>query len=395
MKHLLLPVLFALLLAPVAQARQIVDPKPPMTWQELNTCELIVVAHYAKHNGRNVLTLKVDRVLRGAAAKAGDDLTIALNHWYSIETGPVGHDIIPAQKFNKPPDGIPKLCYREQLSNPGLDVPVKCVEDVSKPAIYFIKDEASPGLMVQNQVQPAYWAGDWNKLLGGAKPGMLFRLAHDELRGDAVKEMKAARDPKVVEQYVEWLFAQPRPPEFNWTRWRWAMPAEAVLKALGDKDGDVYEPLMKRIAAGDCPELDRHPAGFHNMFLPSVVLRTCARVAPDRTWEDAQRILTQQKGTLQAQWVAASICYTGKTEAIDKAFALLEDPQLRRGAIWSIAGALSSFWWQGHDIPSKEASQKLREYALPLARKALESEKVIQEDKDALKSIFEDLLKGN
>ncbi|MCH8045223.1 MAG: hypothetical protein IID44_16045 [Planctomycetes bacterium] len=362
----------------ISRAEWIVDPKPAMTWKKLKKCELVIVGHYARHKDRLSLTLKVDRVLKGTRVKAGDPLSLTLEHWYSIETGPVGIDALTTKAKTKLPKHVPKLCYKEQLINPGPALPVKVVRDLRQPAIYFIEKEREPNLVVQRQVQPAFWADDWKKLVNNKEAGLLFRLSHPATSGEAFEQMRRTRDAQIIQQHLTWLV---KPPKSNWTRWRPSPSSVAFLLKIGDKNGDVYDPLIKRIQTGRCP----------GGFTPYRITRVCARIAPDRAWKDFQKILVDRRGFVESYWVAANMCYTGKTAAVDKAFEMLEDPKMRYWAIQSISSALTPYY-SSFELPPRWG--QLRQHALPLVRNALASDKVNEHDKAELQGLFRKLLQN-
>jgi len=123
------------------------DPEPPMSWDGLLACELAVVAKYASHEGQE-LQLEIVEVLKGEA-RAGQTLKVNLEHLYTVETGRVGWDRLTNQ--NAAADGIPKLCYKGQIINPGDLVPLAVRSDARQPAIYFFSTREQPVLRVRHR----------------------------------------------------------------------------------------------------------------------------------------------------------------------------------------------------------------------------------------------------
>src|SRR5438067_669669 len=140
-RSLVLGAMVLVLAAPAAPAEIIVDPLKPFSWKEMLACEQVVVAKYKSHDKDRKLTLEVVRVLKGPPLKPGDTVTVALKHWYSVETGPVGYDKMLDRKAK---NNVPKLCYKTQLMNPGDAVPVPVIDDVRQPAIYFLPKADAP-----------------------------------------------------------------------------------------------------------------------------------------------------------------------------------------------------------------------------------------------------------
>ena len=112
----------------------IVDPHPPLRWEQMLDCELVLLGKYRSHEG-NVLVLETVRVLKGTKLPPGTDVPINLEHWYSIETGPTGWE---RRSKDSKPDGIPRLCYKVQLMNPGPAITDKVVPDVRETNLYFL-----------------------------------------------------------------------------------------------------------------------------------------------------------------------------------------------------------------------------------------------------------------
>ena len=230
----------AILSTGLAHAGIWLDPKPAMGWKDLVNCELVVLARYESHQG-DKLKLKVQRVLKGPA-KPGDVLTVNLEHLYSIETGELF-----AETWVRPttqPDGIPRLCYKTQIENPGDPVPVRIVPDCRKEELYFLPNAGAPALTRDGQVQPALLTDGWQQALEGKPADLLFRLVQQasyRVRRDALEEFYAKRDPKTIVQLLDWICNAPlREYSFGYGNF-WP---DEVLLAIRDKDGKIYNRLM-------------------------------------------------------------------------------------------------------------------------------------------------------
>ena len=217
------------------------NDSPPMRWPEMAKCELIVLAHYDSCQGGKV-RLTVQRALKGTA-KPGDVLSVAIKKdTYTIETGRVWPLLGgPATE----PDGVPKLCYKTCAWIITADPPTQVVPDCRKDELYFFPKAAAPALDRIGQVEPAFLAGDWQRVLDGKPPSLLFRLLpHTSVRDrrEALEELYANRDPKTIEQLFDWVLIDPlRGYEFSNDNFS---PGD-ILAAIGDKDGSLYTRLMK------------------------------------------------------------------------------------------------------------------------------------------------------
>lgn len=127
--------LFATMLLPALVRAEIdFDPKSPLSWKEMLDCEQVIAAKYkghkddasdpgklqrdeaaAKGRKKQTLTVEVVRVLKGPG-KAGDTVVIALEHRYSVETGPTGFDYYFRGHEKVRADGAPKCCHANSAS---------------------------------------------------------------------------------------------------------------------------------------------------------------------------------------------------------------------------------------------------------------------------------------
>jgi len=254
-----------------------------MRWDKMLAAELVVVAKYEKHEGKS-LSLRVDSVLKGKNVKPGDVITVALAGKYSVEDklrlwGEVG----PEQP------GGPWLCYLKQIMNPGDLVPVNIIPDIRQPEVYFLPSETAPELSMPGQVQAAVLADGWRQAVQGKPMDLLFRLVQQvnpHLHDEAMEELAWTRDPKVLSALIGWAIDPP--PEGTWQHGACMMiPAEGILEAVGDHEGDVYGPLWKWLTD---PKGRRGTDGAYER-IPKIL----GAIAPDRAFRDFSKKVTAGK----------------------------------------------------------------------------------------------------
>ncbi|MCX5684000.1 MAG: hypothetical protein NT049_09980, partial [Planctomycetota bacterium] len=345
---ILLPAL-ATFLSQVALAGNIVDPKPSMRPEEMARAELVVLAQYEKHEGAS-LGLKVLEVLRGKLVKPGDVITVALEHWYSVETGPTGIELL--MKSNPKADNVPTLCYKQQIDNPGDVVPIPILPKPTDAALYFFPSEAAPALSAWGQMQPASTAEGWRDILAGRKPGILFRLLEtpdQQAAREAVEELARTRDPPAIARLVN-LAATPQ------SRYRSEQSLQSqarnldpvtILAVIGDQKGDVYDPLLAKIKA--LPErtlLEQMTAPIPDLHL------VLAKVDPDRALRDFSRVVSEgnrEEKSAAVRWIAEIKTEASANYLVD----LLKQPDLEAQAAKAIlltvkpeVGAHWLFGWE-------------------------------------------------
>lgn len=320
--------LFLFVFTSPADAREIVDPNPPMQWDEMMACELAVVGKYEKHDGMT-LHLCVVKVLKGKDTKPDDILPVALEHWYSIETGLTGWD-----RWNRgaKPDGVPKLCYKMQFMNPGPLETYKVIPDVREPAVYFFPDARKPALSRRSQVQLAVFADGWEQALTGKPMDPEFRLMQnidEDLRHDAIEELARARDPGTLGQLVEWTTKPPVPagvfsPNTEHARYN----AVNILAAVGDRKGDVYGPLMAWFLG-----LGKKAEGRH-------VAELLGRLDAKRAFGDLSKVL-REGIDWDKYYVTRHLALLRSEEAVGLCIDLLQEPKLAEPARVSLHLALN------------------------------------------------------
>ncbi|MEX1095599.1 MAG: hypothetical protein WED34_06085 [Planctomycetales bacterium] len=254
-----------------ASADDIGDPQPKLTWQEFLDCQLVVVGKYQSHKDA-VLTIRVERVLKGNA-KAGDALDVALRHWWSVETGPVGWEAMMQEAKG---DGKPRICYKAQLMNPGDLVPCAVVGPAES-AIFFIPLRRDAVLVRPGQLQPPQLGDGWQQALDGKRMDLVFRLGQgvdEKLAREAREELERTRDPRILSLLVDELVETadrghgPMRGHFHGDS---ARPGD-LLCAIGDRKGDIYDRALRRVE----PALKSSRYGAHRLAY------VMGRVDPDR-----------------------------------------------------------------------------------------------------------------
>ena len=259
----------ALAFAAPGEAALIQDTERPMTWTDLLACGRVFVGTYSAHD-RSSLTLKVWRTLKGPDIQPGSKLVVHLEHWYSVETGPLGSEYESSESQER---GVPKLCYKSQPNNPGLLVPFKVVADVRKPVLYFLPDASVPELRRLRQLQPAVLADGWQQALDGKPMDILFRLAQGvnaNLSGQGADDLCRTRDTGTLDTLFAWAKHQPADLQFDEMR---------VLLRLDDRKGDVYERARKQFEADPSSAamailMTRADSGRAEPYLERIVTRS-------------------------------------------------------------------------------------------------------------------------
>ncbi len=366
------------ILPSVAHAAIRVDPKPPMRWSELIGCELVVVAKYEKHDAKT-LSLRVVRVLKGKDVKPGGIVKTTLEHWYSVETGPTGFESF-RPKAKAKADGIPKLCFKSQMMNPGPVVPVRVLSDVRQPAVYFFPKAKTPVLQQRGQVQFTFFADGWAQAVSGKDMDLSFRLmqrTNQPLARNALEELYRTRDPKVIGRLIDWTIKRPIEQALMY---QMHSPNEAgtILISIGDRDGDVYNPLMKWLTKGGKPggEYSNHRVG-----------KVLARIDPGRAFDDFSKMI--KEGDAGHKKIATiSLAYVYSEKAVGLCINLLEDKNLATDAIWALSQGLSSSQHRSL-LPTV---WRLRALTRPRLLKALKSAKIADHHKQQIRNSFRRLL---
>lgn len=350
-----------------ANAELWLDPEPPLTWEDTLACPLVVVAEYESHED-DQLVLKVVEVLKGKHDPA-QPLVVRLEHLYSIETRPVGWERLP----KKEDDGIPRLCYKQQLHNPGGLVPMAVRSDSRQPAIYFFRDAERPALKVRGQVQSPHFVKGWQQALSGKPMDLLFRLTQhvsSELSREALEELGQSRDPTCLDQLFEWIM---NPPAEGTVA---LFEAETWLARLGDYQGDIYDRALAPLASS---------APGKNEYRFRMLGLLAAMADESRAWDDLPPLVSERYEISVRLGALAGLRRIPKREAAQLALDLLKVPELADGAAWAVIHQL-----QGDDDYRFGKYRGLGDddWLLDAIRTALKDDRVPQSAKKLIQGHF-------
>lgn len=357
---------------PLALGEVDFDPQQPLRWEEMLTCERVFLGKYREHKDK-VLSLEVMRVLKGNGLKPGDVVAVSLEHRYSVETGFVGWESWTNK--DKKPDGIPKLCYKQQLMNPGDLVPIRVIADVREPGLYFLPKAGKPELKRLGQVQDSFLIEGWKQALDGRPMVLTFRLVQrvdPGLQRKALEELHAGRDAATLDRLFDWIVNPPPVGDY-----REVGAADIILK-IGDKQGDVYDRAWTRLKSEN--------AGT-NPYRFGMLARIMALANGERAWEHFGQVLKGPSLPLK-QAVAGAVGHLHTEKALELSFNLLRDAELAKYAKWSLHELI-------HSAPrgpnGQETLVRLREVARPKYVEALASPQVAEPIKNELRGSFRHL----
>lgn len=426
---------------------EIIDPKPPLSWDELLSCQVIVVAKYKSHE-RRTLCLEATQVLKGERVRAGDLLPVALEHWYSIETEPFSWEAAVHKALGLQPDRRPALCYKQQLSNPGGLLPIRHVPDIHGEIIYFFPQAKGLRLERKNQVQDARWVEGWRQAIENRPMSLYFRVMQGEnaeLAKDSLAELRRTRDRETLEQL--WLgFLE----ELKGMRESFGafQSHERVLIFIGDRNGDLYSRAWKqldgelvsvahvvrrsvdqhverlgspsdaeresairalseigwpalaaleraahaprneeqrRLAVDVIHALKKERHGSPLRYRLATLTALLAQIDRDRAWQDFCQLLKRETPFKTA--VAENLHYFGDERALSLSFDLLNSPELVDHAMKSIRRLLRP-WDIGDQDPTLD---HLRKLALPKLKAAVKSPGLTKEQRRSLRECLKNL----
>jgi len=334
------------------------DPYPHMTWKDMVAAELVLVGKYEKHEDQT-LTLRVESVLKGKAVKPGDVVAVSLKSGYSIED-----KLAPVIIGRDNPKGGPFLCYKMPMYHPGNDVPFNILPNARQSAIYFLPSEVAPTLTAREQVQPAVLAEGWGQVVQGKPMGLLFRLTqrmNPHLHDEAVQELARSRDPATLAALVDWAIDPPPGPN-PYLMDPMLVPAYSILIAVGDRKGDVYDPLWAWLTN---PGAAHHGGSGHYDEVTEIL----GAIDPDRAFRDFTAMISANKpGKYSAtEWLG----HVRTEPALRRLLDFLKDPDLRPSATRGL------FWMFPPNAPNPDPSipnrPQLEAIARPVLRQIFES----------------------
>jgi hypothetical protein len=283
------------------------EPVPP--WNDLLKSELVVFGRYKSHKN-GVLSLQVVDVLRGNACKPGDLLPVKLSQSIGFKFH-VLQNVKGTQQFV---DRL--LASNDKLHHPRMVFVEEQAKQVHEslitynaevPQIYFFAKENQPLLNRPDQVQ-AYRRRGWKRLLDGKPADLSFQMLYapeSDMSRKAIAEVFKTRDREAIDGLIEGMMEIPVNPRSYQTH----EFAERVLRALGDKDGDVYDPVFKALSSG----LGAH---YDNSYR---LARILARADGKRAIGDFKKLL-QPGSRISTDGVLVSLHHLESEEGLDLMF---------------------------------------------------------------------------
>jgi len=355
------------------------DRYPHMTWKDMVAAELVLVGKYEKHEDQT-MSLRVESVLNGKAVKPGDVIAVSLKGGYSIE------DKLSPRVSRNEPKGGPFLCYKMPESIPGNYVPFKILPNARQSAIYFLPSEVTPTLTAIEQVQPAVLAEGWGQAVQGKPMGLLFRLTQrmdPRLHDEAVKELARSRDPMTLAALVGWAIDPPPGPN-PYLMDMMLVPAHSILIAVGDRKGDIYNPLWAWLTN---PAAAHHGGSGHYDEVTEIL----GAIDPDRAFHDLTAIISANKpGKYSAtEWLG----HVRTEPSLRRLLDFMKDPDLRLTAIRGL------FWMFHPNAPKPDPSfpnrPKLEAIARPVLKQIFESPDTPEDIKYQLRANLHHLLSAS
>jgi hypothetical protein len=342
-------------------ARGQAGPAPP-PWNDLLKNELVVVGRYKSHRN-GVLSLHVVDVLRGKTCKPGDVLPVKFSqkigfkfHILDPKTGQVVDRFVAANDKER----CPRMYLVHERGAQVDEWPI--TYNAELPHTYFFAKEGQAVLERKEQLQPD-WRRGWKQVLDG-KPALLsFRILYapeSELSRKAIAELSRTRDRQAIAELVEAL------PE------RGGLPrsfprrelARRVLLSLGDKNGDVYDPVRKALR----PHMDTASAAH----LASVL----ALLDSKRALADFKRMLGSGSGVSPAA-VCGALVGLDSGEGLDLMFEWMHADTYAAG-IYAY-GSLQTMMFDRVGCGRTVERARLQELAVPRLKKLLKGRALAKE----------------
>jgi hypothetical protein len=173
-------------------------------------------------------------VLRGTSCKVGDVLPVKLSQAVLISQ---------SRRHGVPGDPearIPAIAFVHEDGANLQQFPAAL--DAERPHVYFFPKEKLPRLDRRGQIQVDYRDG-WKEALAGKPINLTFRLLHDpssDMHREAIDELYRKRGTRTIADLVDALVEPPGRPQWYEVQ----QFVERVLNTLGDKDGDLHDPVL-------------------------------------------------------------------------------------------------------------------------------------------------------
>ena len=253
-------------------------PAGALAYEEALGSELVVVAHYEdapspkKQTGR--FAFRVDRVLNGSDLHSGQIIQVAVGDPYYIAPPWRG----PFFTVDRDRSAGIALYYTDPKWPSVNRPPSPVVVDLREPRLYFFPKRHEPQLRLSGQVGHTWQVDAWAKAVAGDDPGVVFRLMQplsSEVRQQGFDAMYVQRGSDAIRDLVELVAAPPNAPYLN---------ADEVLLGIGDQNGDVYAPALKRLE-GMKEDEDAYVCSLAELL---------ARLDGERAVKDFTRILARR-----------------------------------------------------------------------------------------------------
>jgi hypothetical protein len=277
----------------------------PPPWPDLLKNELVVVGQYRSHKN-GVLSLHVVEVLRGKTCKAGDVLPVKFSqkigfkfHLLDEKTGFVVDRFVAANDKER----YPRMFFVDERDGQLDERPI--TYNAGLPHTYFFAKDGQAILDRPEQLQPD-WRRGWKQVLAGKPVILSFQILYDpqsELSLKAIAELSRTRDPQAIEELVDALPERGGVPRLFPGR----TLARRVLLSLGDRNGDVYDPVRKALK----PHMDTASAAHLAQLLPLLDSK--------RALTDLQRMLGPGTGVSSAA-VCSALVGLDSEEGLDLMF---------------------------------------------------------------------------
>ena len=344
-------------------------PARALVYEEALGSELVVVAHYAdapppnRQTGR--FAFRVDRVLKGSAVHSGQIIQVAVGDPYYIAPPRRGDHwgwpVFPMDRDE--PAGI-ALYYADPGWPRVLRSPSPVVVDLREPRLYFFPKRHEPQLRVWGQVGHTWQVDAWDKAVAGDDPGVVFRVMHplsSEARQQGFDALYVGRGPGAIRELIE-LVAAPPPGAF-------CLNASEVLVGIGDQNGDVYAPGLKRLE-GVKEDEDADALSLAKLL---------ARLDGERALKDFARILGRRDRYPRrlAGALAGALGYVPTHRSLGMLISLAEDSDKRVAG--NAFNGLHTALYGPFGTPSPR-NLRLREHARPLLRDVLTDERLREID---------------
>jgi HEAT repeat protein len=268
-------------------------------------CETVVKACYQSHKGSE-LSLEIVEILRGKAGKPGEVLKVKLSGAGVVKLSPRwgGSE---AERRKGP---VPSILFVHEQGMTTQTIPA--TYDAAEPHVYFFPKANNLRLDGPSQIQTNR-RGAWKLALEGKPLPLSFRLLYDinsSASREAIEELFRTREKEAIADLVDAILVPRGSPRWIETQ----QFAERALATLGDRNGDVYEPVLKALSG---------PAGLHYDFSFHLV-RILALGDKKRALADFKALLSGPRPRVSPASVIWGMNALDTKEGLDYLLELLE-----------------------------------------------------------------------